>query len=203
MITPKYIILKRFIDVSVSLIILIILSPLLFIIALAVKCDSSGPLIFSQNRLGKNEKVFKMLKFRTMVENAGVQRDNKNHSAIVRDDDPRITCIGRILRKTSLDELPQLINVLRGEMSLIGPRPDLPTALNFYDANERDKLLVLPGMTGISQVSGRNELPPKERWKLDAEYARSLSFKQDITIFAKTLLVVVKQRGIYSGSKKQ
>ncbi len=183
----KYI--KRFIDIFLSFIMLIILSPILLIIALLVKLDSKGPVIFKQERIGLNGKVFKILKFRTMCVGAeqmkgGVYSDNS---------DPRITRVGRILRATSGDELLQAINVLRGDMSFIGPRPPLtyhPWPYNEYTSEQKRMFEVRPGITGWAQVNGRKAVEWHKRIELNVWYVDHMSFLLDVKIFFMTIFKV-------------
>ena len=181
---------KRGFDFIVSAIGLIVLSPLLALIALAIKIDSPGPPFFRQERLGRDGKAFRVLKFRSMVVGAG--------NGMVEDAarDPRITRVGGFIRKWSLDELPQLWNVLKGEMSLVGPRPDRVFRLPEYRELERQRLEVRPGITGWSQVNGRNTVPWEERYKLDAEYVQNWSLGFDIKILWKTVGVVLRREGV-------
>ncbi|EIA22544.1 Capsular polysaccharide biosynthsis protein, partial [Candidatus Arthromitus sp. SFB-2] len=183
-----YEILKRTLDIIVSLISLIILSPILLIVALLVKADSKGPVIFSQPRVGKNGKIFKMYKFRSMVENAeDILRELKSKNEMSGPmfkikHDPRVTRIGRFIRKTSLDELPQLINVLKGDMSLVGPRPNLPREVKQFDKWMLDKLVVRPGLTCFWQVMGRNSIGFIEWMKLDIKYVEERNLILDIVL---------------------
>ena len=185
-----YEILKRTLDIIVSLISLIILSPILLIVALLVKADSKGPVIFSQPRVGKNGKIFKMYKFRSMVENAeDILRELKSKNEMSGPmfkikHDPRVT------RKTSLDELPQLINVLKGDMSLVGPRPNLPREVKQFDKWMLDKLVVRPGLTCFWQVMGRNSIGFIEWMKLDIKYVEERNLILDIVLIIKTFRVL-------------
>ncbi len=191
-----YEILKRTLDIIVSLISLIILSPILLIVALLVKADSKGPVIFSQPRVGKNGKIFKMYKFRSMVENAeDILRELKSKNEMSGPmfkikHDPRVTRIGRFIRKTSLDELPQLINVLKGDMSLVGPRPNLPREVKQFDKWMLDKLVVRPGLTCFWQVMGRNSIGFIEWMKLDIKYVEERNLIWDIVLIIKTFRVL-------------
>jgi len=189
---------KRGIDLTAGSLGLLALAPLLSTIALAIRLDSRGPALFRQKRLGLNGMQFEIFKFRTMHHSAAVAIDDSGN-VVNRANDARHTRVGRLLRRYSLDEFPQLINVVHGEMSLVGPRPDLPEALNFYTHQQQDRLLVKPGITGLAQVRGRNALSPSQKWALDAEYARTSSLKLDAWILAKTLRGVVSPSGIYKG----
>jgi lipopolysaccharide/colanic/teichoic acid biosynthesis glycosyltransferase len=191
-----YSIAKRALDVFVSFTALVVMAPALAVVAAAVRLDSSGPVLFRQDRLGRDGRSFVMLKFRTMKRDSSVVV-GPDCTASNPDRDPRVTRIGWILRRTSVDELPQLVNVLRGQMSLVGPRPDLPVALDMYSDRQRRKLRVKPGITGLSQTSGRNLLDATEKWNLDAQYVDSASFSRDLIILAKTAWLVVKREGVY------
>ena len=164
------------------------------IVALAIRCDSRGPVFFRQERVGKDGRPFRVWKFRTMIVGAVQQGLGYN----VRQGDPRITRVGQVLRNLGLDELPQLLNVLAGEMSLVGPRPTLPYQVAHYDALERRRLSVRPGITSLAVVSGRNALPWRERIALDLWYIEHWSLGLDLRILARTLWVVlVTRKGLY------
>lgn len=179
--------LKRILDFVIALTVLVVASPVMLIISVAIKMDSKGPVIFKQRRLGKAGKEFHMYKFRTMVVNAeagGVYSDNK---------DPRVTKVGGVLRKTSLDELPQCINILKGEMSLIGFRPPLtyhPWRWEEYTVEQRRMFEVRPGITGWAQVNGRKEVEWNKRIKLNVWYVDNVSFLLDVKIFFMTIFKV-------------
>ena len=180
-------VIKRALDTLVALFSSIILSPVLLIIAIAIRAESKGPVLFKQQRLGKAQKPFTIYKFRSMVvgaEDLGEKRTLPN--------DWRITRIGAILRKTSLDEVPQFFNILKGDMSLIGPRPDLEGFAYRDYAIYSERFRVLPGVTGLAQVSGRSNITPEQRERLDAEYAQNVSLGLDLKIFAKTVKKVIK-----------
>lgn len=183
--------LKRVFDLICSLLILLILSPLFIIIALAIKITSPGTVFFKQMRLGLNGQVFDMYKFRSMVPNAV----NMGSGMFVEKEDPRITAVGKLLRKTSIDELPQLLNILRGEMSLVGPRPAPLHHLNIYDERQKKRLTVKPGITGWAQVKGRLALYWPQRIELDLWYIDNYSFWLDIKILVMTVVVVLFRRG--------
>ncbi|MBD2872142.1 sugar transferase [Paenibacillus arenilitoris] len=190
-------VLKRTIDVTGSLLGLILLSPLFVIIAVLIKVeDSKGSVLFYQTRIGKNEKPFRMYKFRSMVSNAEEKlkellAQNEIEGAMFKmKNDPRITKVGKFIRKTSIDELPQLINVLRGEMSLVGPRPPLVREVAEYTDYDKLRLTVKPGCTGLWQVSGRNELSFKEMVELDLKYIQNRSVVFDLIIILKTFRVL-------------
>lgn len=188
---------KRIQDICLSLLGMILLSPFLLLIGLIIKVeDPKGAVIFAQIRIGKNGKPFKMYKFRSMVSNAeamlgNLMDQNEISGAMFKmKNDPRITRVGRFIRKTSLDELPQLFNVLKGDMSLVGPRPPLPREVNSYTSYDMMRLLVVPGCTGLWQISGRNHVGFEEMVELDLEYIRNQSFTNDIVILCKTVKVL-------------
>lgn len=191
-----YLKLKRLIDIILSLVGLIVLSPLIIILVLGIKLDSSGPILFKQKRIGIYKSHFNILKFRTMK--IETPKDIPTH--LLKDPDMYITRMGKFLRKTSLDELPQILNILIGQMSIIGPRPAL---WNQYDLiRERDKYganNILPGLTGWAQIKGRDELPIRTKAQLDGEYVENLSLKFDIKCFFGTLLSVIKRDGVIEG----
>ncbi len=189
---------KRFIDIVLSAAGLLLLSPVLLIIALLIKLDSKGPVLFKQKRIAKNKEHFNILKFRTMY--ADVPKDVPTH--LLADPESKITKIGRFLRKSSLDELPQIWNILVGEMSIIGPRPalwnqfDLIAERDKYGAND-----IRPGLTGLAQIKGRDELPIDVKAKYDGDYAKDITFANDIKIFFGTIFSVLKADGIQEGKQ--
>ncbi|MGM0258456.1 hypothetical protein IGK73_000291 [Enterococcus sp. AZ102] len=196
--------LKRFIDVVGSIIGLVIAAIIILFVAIAMKIDEpKGPIFFAQTRVGKNGKEFKMYKIRSMCIDAEEKlaeliRHNEIEGAMFKmKDDPRITKVGKFIRKTSIDELPQLWNVLKGDMSLVGPRPPLLRELKKYTELDRERLLVKPGCTGLWQVSGRNELDFQQMVELDIQYIDNLSIKNDIFIIFKTIIVMIKPNGAY------
>jgi len=186
-------IVKRAIDLLGSLTGLLITSPLLLGVALAIKLDDGGPVFFRQQRAGLKGQAFRIFKFRTMVINA----EKQGAGVFVEEEDPRITRVGKFLRHTSLDELPQLINILRGEMSLVGPRPTLPYQVENYDQKQMRRLDVKPGITGWAQVNGRSALTWPERIELDLWYIENWSLWLDLKIILKTFLVVLKKGNLY------
>lgn len=192
---------KRFLDVSLTAIGMLMISPVLIAIALAVKLTSKGPVIFSQERVGLNGRSFKMYKFRSMVQDAEELKAKLAHlnemsgPVFKIKNDPRITPVGKFLRKTSLDELPQLWNVLKGDMSLVGPRPPLPSEVNMYDPKHRKRLAVKPGITCIWQISGRNDVDFEQWMEMDADYVDRWSLWLDVEILAKTVPVVLMRKG--------
>lgn len=192
---------KRLIDVMISATLLIIMTPLFILISLLIKIDSRGSVFFKQKRVGYNGRTFNCLKFRTMVENAEeVKRDllafNEMDGPVFKmKDDPRVTRVGRILRRTSIDELPQLINVFRGDMSLVGPRPPMPSEVSEYDLTDRRRLSMRPGITCLWQVSGRNLIPFEQWMELDRQYIDQWSLGLDLKILFKTIPTVLKGSG--------
>lgn len=192
---------KRTIDLVGSSILIAMLSPMLLLLAILVKLDSKGPVLFAQERVGQNQRRFKMLKYRSMIVNAEeVQQElleqNEMDGPVFKiKNDPRITRLGRFIRKYSLDEFPQLFNVWRGEMSLVGPRPPIPGEVEQYTWSQRRRLSIKPGMTGLWQVSGRNEVGFEEWVEMDLDYIDSWSIGLDLLILLKTFRAVVAGRG--------
>ncbi|AJY77771.1 multidrug MFS transporter [Paenibacillus beijingensis] len=192
-----YSIFKRSLDFTCALAGLIVLTPLFLVLAILIKLeDPRGSVFFYQTRIGKNEKPFRMYKFRSMVSNAEerlkelLDKNEIQGAMFKMKNDPRITKVGKFIRKTSLDELPQLVNVLRGDMSLVGPRPPLPREVAEYTERDKLRLLVTPGCTGLWQVSGRNELGFKEMVELDIKYIENRSIGFDLKILLKTVKVL-------------
>jgi len=197
-----YIKVKRVIDVILASIALILLSPLFAIIAIAIKIDSKGPVFFEHKRIGKNGKIIKLYKFRSMVINAEEliksftpeqMKEYKENYKLT--NDPRITKVGKFLRKTSLDELPQLINIINGDLSIIGPRPVVADELEKYGVNKDKFLSVTPGLTGYWAANGRSNTTYEQRMEMELYYIDNLSLKMDIKVFFKTILSVVKKEG--------
>lgn len=182
-------IVKRIFDFTASLCGLILLSPILIVVALLIRLNLGSPIFFTQDRVGKHNKVFKMIKFRSMKD--GVDKDGN-----LLPDEMRLTKFGKMLRSTSLDELPELINVLKGDMSLIGPRPLLVDYLPLYNKNQIRRHNVLPGLTGWAQINGRNSLSWNEKFSLDIWYVDNWSLTLDIKIFFLTIYKVFKRDGI-------
>ena len=182
-------------DLLISSVLVLVLSPVLLLCALAVRWSSPGPVLFRQRRSKLHGHPFLLLKFRSMYDNPPDLR-NADGSAYTGEDDPRVTRVGRFLRRYSLDELPQLFNVLRGDMSLVGPRPDQVDQLRFYTLTEKRKLLVKPGLTGLAQISGRNNISWERRKALDVEYVDRQSFWLDLSILARTIPYVLLRRDI-------
>jgi lipopolysaccharide/colanic/teichoic acid biosynthesis glycosyltransferase len=186
---------KRFFDLTVASAALVVFAPVLGLIAVVIKVSSRGPVLFTQERIGWRGRTFRILKFRSMVHNAAYIR-NPDGSAYSSDTDLRVTRLGRILRRTSLDEIPQLWNVVRGEMSLIGPRPELPEGTQSYRPADFRRLNVRPGMTGWAVVHGRNGVPIHMRRDLDTWYADHAGFLLDLRILLKTIATVMVRQGI-------
>lgn len=193
---------KRTIDIVLSLILLIPLAVVMLLIAILIKLGDKGPVFYAGERLGKDCKVFKMYKFRTMIQNAPDIR-NADFSTYNSKKDPRVTKIGRVLRETSLDELPQILNVLKGEMSFIGPRAGLPDVLDTYQPDELDKMKVKPGISGYTQAYYRNSITNREKRLYDAWYANHISFVLDVKVFFMTFKTVLSRKGIYTNTEKQ
>ncbi len=183
----KYI--KRFLDIVISLTALIILSPVLLVVAILVRIKLGAPVIFHQKRPGYQEEIFELNKFRTMT-------DERDEEGNLLPDAQRLTSFGNFLRKTSLDELPELWNILKGDMSLIGPRPLLVGYLPYYTEEEKLRHTVRPGLTGLAQVSGRNFIAWDDRLAKDVEYVKNLSFMTDVKILFKTVSVVFKKEDV-------
>jgi len=183
---------KRLIDLVLSSLLFVILLPIFFVIALLVRIDSKGPAIYKQLRVGKGQSLFNIYKFRTMVAGA----DQIGPLSTQRGD-RRITRVGRVLRKTSLDELPQLLNVIKGDMSIVGPRPDVPSNVKNYDPARMRKFEVQPGITGYAQVYGRSDLSTEEKMKLELEYVNGVSFHLDFAIIVKTFRKLLGDKSSY------
>ena len=195
---------KRTLDVLVAAVLLVLLSPLWLVIVIWIRLDSPGPALFKQNRVGLGGEPYTIYKFRTMVQNAEAldkQRlenvQNLENFVYQQKEDPRITRSGRFLRKTSLDEIPQLLNILKGEMSLVGPRPEVPDIARHFTAEQRLRFAVLPGVTGLAQVNGRSELTLGETLAYDVRYVREWSFWLDLKILVRTIGVVLSGKDAY------
>ncbi|WP_240377988.1 sugar transferase [Bacillus piscicola] len=184
---------KRVIDLILSILILILLIPLLTVISIIIKLESKGPIFFTQDRVGEHNRVFRIYKFRTMINNA----ENIGTGLKISGNDPRITRVGKFLRTTSIDELPQIINILKGDMSIIGPRPTIKKVVEQLSEDGKKRHVVKPGITGLAQVNGRQSLNWSEKIKYDVQYVDSLSFKLDIKILFLTILVVLKRDGVH------
>ena len=189
----KYV--KRLIDIILSLLAIVILSPVLIVVAILVRVKLGSPILFKQARPGKNGKIFYLYKFRTMT-------DEKDENGNLLPDDIRLTKFGKALRSTSLDELPEFFNILKGDMSFIGPRPLLVKYLPLYSEQQMHLHDVRPGLTGLAQVNGRNALSWQEKFNYDLEYVNNISFGLDIKIFIKTFLVVLKRSDISSSTSE-
>lgn len=186
---------KRLIDIIVSGLGLIILSPVLLILCILVRVKLGSPVLFTQERPGKDEKIFKLYKFRSMT-------DERDENRELLPDEVRLTRFGKLLRSTSLDELPELLNILKGDMSLIGPRPLLVRYLPYYTEEERHRHDVRPGLTGLAQVNGRNALGWEDRFAYDLQYVKNLSFGMDIKVLGMTVGKVLKRSGTLSGAEQ-
>lgn len=193
---------KRFMDVILATIALVVLSPIFLIIAIAIKIESKGPVFFKHTRIGKNGKIIKLYKFRSMVINAEEliksftpeqMKEYKENYKLT--NDPRITKIGKFLRKTSLDELPQLLNIIKGDLSIIGPRPVVTDELKKYGANTEKFLSVTPGLTGYWTANGRSCTTYEQRMQMELYYIDNLSLKMDVKVFFKTIEAVIKREG--------
>lgn len=183
----KYI--KRVLDLILSLMALIILMPLMIIIAILVRIKLGSPVIFKQERPGKNEKIFTLYKFRTMT-------DKKDENGNLLPDSERLTKFGKTLRSTSLDELPELFNIIKGDMSIVGPRPLAVQYLPYYTDEERHRHDVRPGLTGLAQIHGRNLLNWEDRFKYDIDYTKDITVLNDLNIILKTMIKVFKREDI-------
>ena len=184
---------KRPQDLLCSLLALIVLSPLFIILVMLVQIKMGSPVLFTQDRPGKDGKIFKLHKFRTMT-------DQRDENGKLLADEERLTKFGRFLRSTSLDELPALINILRGDMAVVGPRPLLVSYLERYDEHQARRHEVRPGLTGLAQISGRNALSWEDRFNLDVEYVDNISFLKEWKIIFKTVEIVLKKEGINSST---
>ncbi len=184
---------KRTLDVAIAVLAVVMLSPIMFVIALAIKLSSRGPIIFQQERCGLNNRPFTMYKFRTMV----VGAEHKGLGYEVARDDDRITAIGKVLRNTSLDELPQFVNIIKGEMSLTGPRPMIAEQTARLDPRQTLRQKARPGVSGWAQVNGRNALSWDEKIQLDVWYVENWSFSLDLAILWKTVFTIIRRDGLY------
>lgn len=196
----RYDTVKRCLDVVCSILALLVLWPVLVLIAAAVRLESKGTVLFRQERLGRNGRVFTIYKYRTMLDGA----IHMGSGLFTHEGDTRITRVGAFLRKTSLDELPQLINIVKGEMSLVGPRPPVPyypRRYEQYGEEQKRRFLVRPGITGLAQVRVRNGASWDERIVLDIQYVERMSLLLDISLILQTILIVLKRKNIYVGEK--
>jgi lipopolysaccharide/colanic/teichoic acid biosynthesis glycosyltransferase len=200
---------RRLLDVFVASLLLLALAPVLLVVTLAIRIDSPGPVLFRQRRVGRGRREFTIFKFRTMRRNADATRHRKYVQSLIEGDnrtergrlyklsvDDRVTRVGRFLRSWSLDELPQLINVVRGNMALVGPRPVIPYEVEMYPKSYYRRFAVKPGLTGLWQVSGRNERTYDEMVSFDIQYAERSSLLLDLSILAKTVPVVLRRQGV-------
>ena len=195
---------KRALDIVVSALGMILLAPVFLAIAIAVKLSSPGPVFFSQVRVGRYGRHFNFYKFRSMRQDAealkdGLKKQNESKDGVIfkMKDDPRITKVGRFLRRTSLDELPQLWNVFIGDMSLVGPRPPVPSEVQEYTLEDRKRLDVIPGITCLWQIKGRSEIPVHEQVRLDKEYILAPGIWKDVVILLKTIPAIIGGKGAY------
>lgn len=184
-------VIKRFFDIILSFAALSILWPVIAVVAILVKCKLGSPVIFRQRRPGKNEKIFEMYKFRTMT-------DARDANGELLPDEVRLTQFGKFLRSTSLDELPELWNILKGDMSIVGPRPLLVQYLPLYNEEQKHRHDVRPGLTGWAQVNGRNAISWKKKFEYDVEYVRNISFAMDVKILFLTVKTVLVKEGVSS-----
>lgn len=200
---PVYLLVKRCIDICGALFGLLLVLPVIPVVVLLIKLDSPGPVLFAQRRVGQCGRTFNCFKFRSMVADA---EDRKEELAALNEatgaafkiqDDPRITPVGRFIRRSSLDEFPQLLNVLMGDMSIVGPRPQIPSEVSEYTPAEARRLLVRPGLTCLWQVSGRSQLDFSEWMALDLEYVRRRSLLFDLGILSRTIPAVIERKGAY------
>ena len=191
---------KRILDIIICIIGIPIVMLLVFLFGLLIKLEDRGPIFYKAERIGKNSDLYKMYKFRTMKVNAPILF-NEDGSTYNSKNDSRVTRIGKFMRETSIDETPQIFNVLKGEMSLIGPRASLASALDTYQDDEFDKMKVKPGITGYTQAYYRNGLSNREKRLKDAWYANNVSFWLDVKIFFRTILTVVKREGLYTNNE--
>ena len=187
---------KRFLDFILSLIAIILLSPIYLIVAMLVRVKLGSPVIFTQERPGKDEKIFKMYKFRTMT-------DERDENGELLPDIQRLTRFGRFLRNSSLDELPELFNILKGDMSIVGPRPLLVKYLPLYNDFQKHRHDVRPGLTGLAQTNGRNETTWEKRFEYDVMYSKNVSFIGDLKIIKNTIKIVLNHSGIDSNTTSQ
>ncbi len=185
--------LKRLLDFVLSLIAIIILSPVMLVVAVLVRIKLGSPVLFQQQRPGKDEKIFNMYKFRTMT-------DERDENGELLPDEVRLTKFGKTLRSTSLDELPELFNIVKGDMSIVGPRPLLVRYLPLYNERQKHRHDVRPGFTGLAQVNGRNSISWEEKFEWDVKYVEHVTFLRDCRIILKTIAVVLKRDGISSAT---
>ena len=198
-----YKIIKRCLDIILSLLAIVILSPIILIVAVLIKLESKGPVIFSQERVGLNGKTFKIYKLRSMVINAEevkknlIEKNEMSGPMFKMKNDPRITRIGKFIRKTSIDELPQLVNIIKGDMSLVGPRPSLPEEISEFEPWMLERLIVRPGLTCYWQVMGRNNIDFEDWMKLDLDYVHNRCIRVDIELIFKTFKVLLGDKNAH------
>ncbi len=190
---------NRPLDLALAGVLLVVTAPLLALAALAIKLESRGPVVYSQRRVGKDGRAFELLKLRTMVPGA----ESMGAGIYVLEGDPRITRVGRLLRRFSLDELPNLVNVVRGDLAIVGPRPTVQEQVDRYTERQRRRLEVKPGITGWAQINGRTSLPWPERIELDVWYVEHRSLRLDLRILARTARMLASGHGLYSEELKQ
>ena len=190
---------NRPLDLALAGVLLVVTAPLLALVALAIKLESRGPVFYRQRRVGKDGRPFELLKLRTMVPGA----ESMGAGIYVLEGDPRITRVGRLLRRFSLDELPNLVNVVRGDLALVGPRPTVQEQVDHYTERQRRRLEVKPGITGWAQINGRTSLPWPERIELDVWYVEHRSLRLDLRILARTARMLASGHGLYSEELKQ
>jgi lipopolysaccharide/colanic/teichoic acid biosynthesis glycosyltransferase len=190
---------NRPLDLALAGVLLVVTAPLLALAALAIRLESRGPVFYSQRRVGKDGRPFELLKLRTMVRGA----ESMGAGIYVLEGDPRITRVGRLLRRFSLDELPNLVNVVRGDLAIVGPRPTVQEQVDRYTERQRRRLEVKPGITGWAQINGRTSLPWPERIELDVWYVEHRSLRLDLRILARTARMLATGHGLYSEELKQ
>jgi lipopolysaccharide/colanic/teichoic acid biosynthesis glycosyltransferase len=190
---------NRLLDLVLAGVLLVVTAPLLALAALAIRLESRGPVFYSQRRIGKDGRPFELLKLRTMVPGA----ESMGAGIYVLEGDPRITRVGRLLRRFSLDELPNLVNVVRGDLAIVGPRPTVQEQVDRYTERQRRRLEVKPGITGWAQINGRTSLPWPERIELDVWYVEHRSLRLDLRILARTARMLATGHGLYSEELKQ
>ena len=192
-----YLFIKKILDFLIALVLIFLFSPFLFIISIIIKLTSQGPIFFIQKRLGFKGSIFKIYKFRTMIHNAPDIR-NIDGTTFNSKDDKRVTKLGKFLRESSIDELPQLFNILKFEMSFVGPRPELPESIEMHTKSNFKRLLVKPGITGLAQVQGRNMIDIRKRRMIDVDYQERINFVLDLKIIFNTIFLIVSKKTIYS-----
>lgn len=192
---------KRVLDIFICILVFPFFVIIFFIFGILIKLEDHGPIFYKAERIGKNNKIFTMYKFRSMKVNAPkiLNPDGSTYNA---KDDPRVTRIGKFMRETSIDEIPQILNVLKGDMSIVGPRASLSGALGTFEEDEVDKMKVKPGITGFTQAYYRNNISNREKRLKDAWYANNVSFWLDVKIIFKTIITVIKRKNLYTNENK-